>query len=140
MINLKLRQVEAADINFIYSTMLKGLYYGSEYYANVAKATFFHHYGEIITALLNKSEVAVACLPDDDDIVLGYAIYEPEVCLHYVFVKEVFRKQGVATALTGKANTSSVSHITKIGNSIRKAKDMEFNPFLAGHSQAFMVE
>lgn len=131
MINLKLRQATTADVNFIYSTMLKGLYYGSEFYANVAKATFFQHYGEIVTALLKKSKVVVACLPDDDDIVLGYAIYEPGLCLHYVFVKEVFRKQGVASALTGEANTSSVSHITKIGNSIRKAKNMEFNPFLA---------
>lgn len=56
---------------------------------------------EAIASLLEDSRVAVAVDPANSDAVYGYAVAEPgaEALLHWVWVRNAFRKAGIASAL-----------------------------------------
>lgn len=118
------------DKSFIYSTFLRGLYYGNPFYGAINKTAFFEHYPKVLDHILSKqdTEVKVACLADDEDIILGYAIIENTV-LHYIAVKESWRMQGIARKLLAGSEIATVTHSTKPGASIIKKKGWELNPW-----------
>lgn len=126
-----IREVNSNDKNFIYSTFLKGVYYGSDWMAAISKEIFFIEYAKAIERLLARPtvQITVACLSDDIDTVLGYAIHEGAI-LHYIYVKQPWRLQGIAKQLVTVPVLSTVTHITKPGNAIRIKKGLTFNPWL----------
>lgn len=72
----------------------------------------------------------VACLTEDPDVLLGYAISSPEA-LHYVFVKEAWRRRGIASRLLGPVGAyKHVTHLTEATEELRNKYRMGFNPFL----------
>lgn len=125
---IKLRIALLTDENFIKATMLKGLYYGNEFFRQMKQDTFFKVYGEHVGNLLANSTVLVACLAEDPDVILGYAIVD-EPALHYIFVKEAWRGKGIATMLVQNLTLDVVTHLTTVGNTVRIKKLLEFNPF-----------
>jgi hypothetical protein len=77
-----------------------------------------------------NTQFKLAVLPDDFDILLGWACFEGDA-LHYVFVKQEIgaRNQGIATSLVPR-NVTTVTHLTKVGRRIwKKHKQVTFNPF-----------
>ena len=126
------RPAEASDLNFIYATMLNSLYYGCPFYSAIDKKSFFYHYQQVIKQMLLKRSISliVACLDDEPDIILGWVAHEPTI-VHFVYVKNAWRKQGIATQLLkGCSQLSFVTHITALGDNIRKEKGLKFDPFL----------
>jgi hypothetical protein len=125
------RGLHPNDMNFIYSTWLKGLRYGNDWFSFITKEAYFTFYHRIIELILNKPHVIIqiACLKEDPDVILGYSVYEGFV-LHWVFVKSAWRKIGIAKDLVPEFK--SVSHITAIAKSIliTKFPQVEFNPFV----------
>ena len=126
--NIIVRQVDETDLPFIFSTWLKGLYHGNELYGKTNQDLFYSKYHKVIEALLKVSEVKIACLQDEPDVVLGYSVALGNT-LHWVFVKKAWRKLGISKSLVNPTITT-VSHLTKVGESIAKKKDWTFNPFL----------
>lgn len=126
------------DKNFIFATMLKGLYYGNEWFREIEKDTFMKHYHKIIETLLNYPGVTitVACLKEDKDVILGYSVSHwlqtssttGLNVLDFVFVKDRWRRIGIAKTLVPK-DYEAVSHLTKQGKAL-KPKNIPFNPFL----------
>ncbi len=129
-----IRPARHTDLNFVYASMLRGLYYGNTFFAQIDKKVFFPAYQAVLDRLLQKNNtcVVVACLASDPDCLLGFAVGEPtQRVLHYVFVKERWRRQGIAKKLlTDPKGFSTVTHVTKIGSSLVRKYGMEFNPFL----------
>ncbi len=127
-----LRPYAADDKNFILSTWLKGLYYGSVYHAQIDKTAFFKNYHDIIEKLLEKSVVMVACLRIDEGAIVAYSVLGGTIeapVLHWIHCKKPWRGIGVAKSLI-PANTQTVTHITKVGSSIlKKHPAVKFNPF-----------
>lgn len=126
-LNTIIRDPQPEDINFILSTMLKGLYYGSRFWSEVDQDAFFKNYEPFIKNLMIKSQVKIACLEDDQDVILGYSMFDHNI-LHFIFVKKSYRKLGIGRKLFPD-NIDTVSHLTDIGNSIRKRINLKFNPF-----------
>lgn len=86
-----------ADMNFIFSSWLKS-FQETEQNRLIPGAVYFRAQSALITDLLKSSTVLVARSPVDDLIIRGYAVGSaPE--LHWVYVKGVCRRQGIATAL-----------------------------------------
>lgn len=128
------RRVLPTDLGFIFSSWLKGLYYGNDWFREIDQEAYFEKYHQIVEAILFKptTTVTVACLVEDPDVLLGYAIYEtlgPVSTLHWVFVKPVWRKLGIAKSVVPK-NVTIVTHLSKVGLNI-KPKEWKFNPFLS---------
>lgn len=118
------------DKSFIFSTFLRGLYYGSDFFKEVDKEAFMAHYHKVLDHVLNQpgTSVEIACLEDAPNVILGYIIYKDNR-LDWIFVKKAWRGIGIAKRLTpGKINT--ITHLTTIGKSIlKKHKGIKFNPF-----------
>ena len=72
--------------------------------AQDAGEAYIREHKRTIRALIARSTVRVACLADDDDAILGFAVWEvaPIPVLHYVFVRQAGRRTGIASALVGE--------------------------------------
>lgn len=117
--------------SMIHSDFKKSLRYGNDWFKKIDSDSYFAAYKTLIHRLLDKEHVQVmlAVLDDDPDVCLGWSISEPGI-LHYVFVKKDFQRMGIGKALLPDS-FHIVTHLTKIGQSIRekKFKKVIFNPF-----------
>jgi GNAT superfamily N-acetyltransferase len=127
---IELREPVPGDINFLLSTMLKGLYYGSKFWALVDQEAFFKNYEPFLKNLLIFNYVKIACLQEDPDVILGYSLYKNNI-LHFIFVKKSYRKLGIGKLLYPEG-IDTVSHLTDSGDNIRKKLNLKFNPFALG--------
>ena len=78
---------------------------------------------------MSIADVRVACLADDPDVIIGFAITRPNI-LDYVYTKGPWRKQGVAKKLLEGQVINYVTHITKPGEAIAKSRGYKHNPWM----------
>lgn len=80
--------------------------------------------------ILRDSITAIAYATAVPDEIIGYAITEKNI-LHFVYVKSVYRRQGIATALVGDDKKWFTHLPGKTGELFfAKLPSMHFNPFL----------
>jgi len=127
---ISVRGYHPDDEAFIFQTWLQGLYHGNSLFNLIDHDIYFTNYRKVIESLLKTAQVSVACLKDDPEIILGYSISQGTK-LHWVHVKEAWRKIGIAKELL-PPNFDTVTHVTTVGENILKNKksDIKFNPFL----------
>lgn len=125
---IQIRQGREDDRAFIMATWLRGLYYGNPWFKEIEKDNFMKNYHQIITKVLTKPDISIniASLKDDEDVILGYSITEPKI-LHWIFVKETFRRIGIGKALIPQ-DTDVTTHLTIMGKKLKPMK-MQFDPF-----------
>ena len=96
---IKIRQFKEEDTNFILSSWIKSSYSNitgyREKYGNYHKGL-----ETIIKRKYANGEIVpyIACLDDDVDFILGFAVFGTDYTLHYVFVKEAFKRLGIASS------------------------------------------
>ncbi len=121
-----------ADRNFILATWLRGLKYGNDWFHAIDSEAYYKHYQAVLQALLDRptTEVKVACLKDDPDVILGYLVHKgPRI--DWVFIKSAWRGIGIARSLI-PPGAHTVTHLTKVGMIILKKHPelaLTFNPF-----------
>lgn len=106
----------------IFSKYLMSLRFGNRFYKLIEKNSYFKVHHLYLTSILNRpdSEVRLAVLSDDHDVVLGFSIAEP-LKLHYVYVFKDYRKNKIGTELT-MFPFDTITHLTDTGLSIWKNK------------------
>jgi hypothetical protein len=129
----EIRDMQPSDKNFVLATFLRGIYHGDSWFSKIPRGIFMQNYKVFAEALIdttNKVTVKVACLPDDKDIIMGYSILSADYqTIHFVYVKEAWRKKGIARALLPKFPTT-VTHLTDLGSKLlHKFENVTFNPF-----------
>lgn len=125
------RAYREADKAFILSTFLKGLYYGESWFSMIPKDRFMKVYHDLLESLLDAPgvEIKVACLKEDPEVILGYAVHTNTV-LHWIFVKKAWRKIGIAKMVC-PAELTAVTHLTDLGKQLLKTRvGVVFDPFL----------
>lgn len=98
---MQLRQANPNDFNFVANSYLKSYRYSPET-KHLISQIYYDMYKERLKNMLASGEVTVACSDEDPDQILGYIIagtVHGKPLVHYVYVKHVFRKMGVAKAL-----------------------------------------
>jgi GNAT superfamily N-acetyltransferase len=126
-----IRERASTDDAFIYTSFLKGLRYGSsEWLSKMPEGMFYNQFNKYLKNLIERPQITIkiACLPDDPDVILGYIVYESG-CIHWIFVKDSFRRMGIGKMLFPN-NITRCSHLSKIGNSLAKKYNIVFNPFI----------
>lgn len=127
---VEVRGVDPGDKSFIMATWLKGLRYGCEIFKEIPSDIYFKNYHRILESILTnpETEIRVACLKDDRDVILGYSVSKDNA-LHFIFVKSEWRQIGIAKSLVSP-KIDTVTHLTKVGSSIlKKHPKIVFNPF-----------
>lgn len=127
---LSTRPGQEADRAFIYSTWLRGLRYGNDYFELIESGAYYENQHKIIEDILDdvSTVILVACLKDDTDVILAYSVYSGDR-LHYVHVKKSWRGIGIAKSLVPQF-IQRVSHITKVGKSIlSKSPGVVYDPY-----------
>src|ERR1700679_142902 len=97
-----IRDYKESDKNFILATFLRGLYYGDSWFSMVDKDAFMEYYGKIANMILvhPKVSIKVACLKEDSEVILGYAILSKDnTAVHWAYVKSPWRNKGIAKSL-----------------------------------------
>lgn len=108
----KLRPANTEDLAFIFSTWLKGYRYNSPAVMHIPTDTFYRQHHAVVAALLQRSTVIVACLPEDENVIIGFAVVEATTpaCIHWVYVKSAWRRMGAATALLAHLDVNACVH------------------------------
>jgi GNAT superfamily N-acetyltransferase len=91
-------------------------------------------YPQRIDRALDIAQTLVVHSAEFPDEILGYAVFTPNPetsardVLQYVYVKSVYRRQGIATGLIRRA--TKYTHKTRLGEKLLEKHDVTFNPFL----------
>lgn len=97
---IQIREFKESDTNFVISCWVKSSYNNGTGYKERLGA---YHKGleDFIKKKYNAEELLcyVACMEDDQDLLLGFAVFGTDYSLHFVYVKEAFKKQGICKQL-----------------------------------------
>lgn len=127
-----IREGVESDLPFIYASWLKGLRYGNDTFGAIQQDAYFKCYHQVLERVLENqnTSIRIACLKDEPDAILGYSVSTGDI-LHFVFVKRSWRRIGIAKDLVNMCPPKTVTHITKVGESIlNKLPGVSFNPFV----------
>ena len=114
------------DVPYIVATWRKCILEGHEYHS-VDDAVKFRGVTARIVRLLEKSSVRVACDPEVDTNIVGFAVFSGDVG-HFRYVRERFRKHGIAGGMVQGAAILVCTHRPQ-GHAPGKMRQT-FNPFL----------
>ncbi len=120
-------------IPMLFSRWLRSLRFGNPLFKKVRSKDYFRNYHTYIEKLLSKpdSQVRLAVLSDDHDVVLGFSVSREDV-LDYVHVHTDYRKIGIGAKLIPEGITT-FTHLTETATNIwqynEKYKELKFNPF-----------
>ncbi len=118
------------DAPFIFSTWLKGLRFGNDWYGLIESKAYFEVQHKLIEQILSKPNVTVrvACLKDEPNVILGYAVYAGSR-VDWIHIKKSWRGIGLVKDLLPN-NITTVSHLTAVGRTMMKKRgNLTFNPF-----------
>lgn len=99
-----IRLKESGDEPFIYNSWLQS---NRAKHPNMPTSDYYAHYKKIVTDILYKSMVIVACDPSSPEFIYGYLVIRPVddiPILHYAYVKKPFRKFGILKQLLKNQN------------------------------------
>ncbi len=114
------------DDNFVFSSWIKS-------YRSSCLLVADEHYSAGQTALVEhlvktaRGHVYVAVPFDSPNTILGWVCRRGPV-VHYIYVKEAFRRLGVGTALAG--DFEHCTHLTPYGQIALKGRKAVYNPYL----------
>lgn len=100
-IPVSIRPREDGDEAFLYRTWLEGHRVGSPAFGvRLRKTAYFTLHHPKCERLLGRSTVWIACPSDAPQVIAGYIVAEPAVpCIHWLFVREGFKRLGLARLL-----------------------------------------
>jgi hypothetical protein len=133
---VKIRSAKPEDVAFIKDTYKKSLFDDNIFFKpsrgkKLFRKEFFDTCDLVMNSLLPKSIVRVACLKEDEDVIVGYSLtdkFKDKNVLHYVFVRLDWRRIGLSKALVNE-EIHLTTHMTWTGKKII-SKDTIFNPYL----------
>lgn len=104
------RDLEPGDVSFVLDSWIKS-FRDSPWAGVVPNHRFFDITHEVIEELLQRgAKVEVAAAKHDPTRILGWVCYEPVkggTAIHYLYVKDPFRLQGLGRSLLERANEST---------------------------------
>ncbi len=125
-LKVTVRPVQFEEKDLVFSTWLKGNYYGCDYYRSMPDLDYYKYYSLNIQRLLDKPGTCVD-VAETDGLILGYIVYNDQ-SLYWAYVKRDYRKQGVLKALIKNLDLETYTGNTPIGLSIGKRLSLTYNP------------
>jgi hypothetical protein len=125
------------DKNFIYSSWLNSFQHKG-FAKNIEPSIYFANHQLVIDNLLQNAKVRVACMPETPEDIIGYVVYDIVGgihCTHFTYVKNTFRRLGVAKTLIKDSGldprvASLYTHFTPVMALIQYKLKMVYHPYL----------
>lgn len=83
----------------------------------IRKSAYHDAHNLYIATALDSDVVLVAVSPEDDDQILGWCAYG-DGTRHYVYVKELYRRRGIGSALLAEMPPGEPTHRTPAGDAL----------------------
>lgn len=117
--DLELRAMNENDRHYVLSSWLRS-YAGRSREARdyAAIDAFYDDYAPVVRSLLARSQVMVASLKENADVIVGWAAIEGDA-LHYVLVKPRWRKLGVARWMLTEFASLPVAYTHRTSDALR---------------------
>lgn len=112
------------DQAMVYATWRNGRYYGSRDRQHTNTKDEFRRLTKEIHEILHKATVRVACLEESPEVIIGYVVYTHNH-LDWIYVKEDYRRQGIASLILPKQITTITAYPTKLGANLWAKKMKE---------------
>lgn len=118
------RPARAEDRALVFSSWLRS--YRASVSSAIPAPIYFDGHHALIERLIDRWPPIIACPSDDLDTICGWACGDGGSTLHYVYVKEAYRGNGVCRGLlAGYRDPLTVTHLTH-----HVPKNAVFNPYL----------
>lgn len=126
---IRIRESLITDMDLIYSTWLRPLYYDNDEISEINRNSFMRAMNKRIKYLLDRPSVKVkiACLDDAPDVILGYSVIEWRK-LWWIYVKKAWREMGIAKKLV-PSHINSCAYLTRLGKTL-KPDAWDVDPYL----------
>jgi hypothetical protein len=123
--------IPLVDDNFIFDSWIHSYYGQSPMTVLVPRKEYQDQHSKLISKLIPKCKIKVAADPEDLDLIVGYIVYETAK-IHYVYVKEQFRKFGICHKLLESAHAQKgtrVTHMTIRYKTIAEKQGFVYSPY-----------
>lgn len=117
---IELRLFESSDFNFIKNSYMKS-YRNSNLTRYVNQIVYNKYQSKLFDSIVRTANILIACNSSDSYQILGYIIYDnSKKIIHYVYVKNPFRKNHIAKRLIERVASEGwqISHLTPFMKSI----------------------
>jgi GNAT superfamily N-acetyltransferase len=95
---VKLRAAQPGDRSYVLKTWVSG--YNHSPIARALGNCYYRAWAPIIERQYSRSDIRIACVPDEPGAIIGFAVVQPKLkLLHYVAIREKWRRKGVASLL-----------------------------------------
>ncbi len=125
------------DKAFIFNSWLKSFRKGT-FSANVDNSVYYANHHKLIERILLKSKTIICCNSQDPSIIYGYVVYqevESQFVLHFVYVKNIYRKLGLASKLLAETKhdfniLGCYTHQTNVGVAKEEKYNLVYHPYI----------
>lgn len=117
MIPLVFRSAVDTDFPYILDTFLNGARFPT--FGKMVGKVYYRRYKPVLRALIKRSSVLIACLPEDPDTIVGYAVHEKLgdiPVLHWIHTRAAFGGQGIAREILQNCISSFGSSLTMVSH------------------------
>jgi hypothetical protein len=139
MNDVHIRPLLETERPFVLSSWLKS-YRNAPAVRLADNATYYAGQAASILKTLDRAETLVAADPEDDNVIWGFIVSEGEL-IHYVYVKHLMRRNGLAHSLWCVAGKPTVATaMTHAGESILRAHSdvLAFDPYAVGERERYL--
>lgn len=135
---VRMRPAEEGDVPFIFSSWLQSFRDGNEDARAMNKDAYFAGQHIVIADIMQRpnSKCLVACALDHGPQIFGWACGDIAIAaLHYVYVKQPYRRMGIAKTLVGALLGTTIglvcTHRTLVLDELRAKHGLKYNRFEA---------
>lgn len=143
MLDAKLRPMRPDDRAFVAKTWKETVQFSPVYKWMVSRmgtGVFFHEMNPRVDSLIAEAQTVVAANPEDSDHILGWACAGQAV-LHFVYVRQSFRGNGLATAMVRNLFSGNVpdplrcTHFTHDAEAWQQRHRLWYMPSILGEEK-----
>lgn len=127
------RQALDSDAPFIFSSWLKS-FRSSDFAKHLSNSMYYREHHKLIADILERSQVICAVSDEDESQIFGWICAEtggPVPVVHYVYVKQTYRRVGIASKLLSLVADGAFLYTHDTGAAPELAKNGVYSPYFA---------
>lgn len=124
-----MRKATKDDLRFVAATWFKSAWKNSPRMKLVDYEDYKPGQDRLINDCFRRGEVAIAFPPSTPSELVGFAVSEQGV-LHFAYIRSVYRRMGIGSALTRPLQCSRYSYdMGKLGLAFAEKLNLRYDPF-----------